>query len=205
MRRIRQANLKWLIWASLTLAVLLLARGFYIPAKALLAQKLLANAWAETLSSNHPVKPWPWADMYPAARLCVPEHHISQIVLAGDHGNSLAFAPGLHPASDLGRTSGVILISAHRDTHFRFLQDVRPGELVTLQTRDRRTTRYRVEEVKIVNDKNGLIRSPNHGKWLVLVTCYPFNSIRANPSLRYVVIAHAIDSPHKTVIPANAV
>jgi len=198
-------NMKLLMWCSVVLATLFLARGFYIPVKAMLAQKLLSSAWSETLSTHHPVKPWPWADTFPVARLSVPAQHINQIVLAGDHGNSLAFAPGLHPASDLGHSTGLVLISGHRDTHFRFLKDINPGELIILQTSDGQTSRYRVEEIKIVDDKHVFIRSPDNSKWLALATCYPFDSIRANPSLRYVVLAAAIGTRHNGVVPNNAI
>lgn len=192
MRTLSHTTVKHIAWCLFALAVVFLARGLYIPAKAALAQRLLASAWEETLSNEHPNKPWPWSDTYPVARLCAPTHGINQIVLAGDRGNSLAFGPGLHPDSDLEKTSGVVLISGHRDTQFNFLKYLKRGEPLTLQTQDRRLTHYRVQDIQVVNGKQAIIQQPDNNQWLVLVTCYPFNSINANPSLRYVVIAKAI-------------
>ena len=60
------------------LALLLLALGLWqlggaalIHGKAWLAQRLLDRAWAATLAGGHEVKPWPWADTWPVARLQV--------------------------------------------------------------------------------------------------------------------------------------
>jgi sortase A len=191
---LKNTTSKYLVWSLLALAAMFLARGLYIPAKAMLAQQLLSNAWKETQANEQPVKPWPWADTYPIARLCVPAHAVDQIVLAGDQGNSLAFGPGLHPDSDLDQASGMIVISAHRDTHFHFLKDIQKGEILALQTRDHQTTHYRVQAIEIVNGEHTKLQNPANSKWLVLVTCYPFNTIRANPSQRYVVLAEAISS-----------
>ncbi len=80
---------------AITLVVggsLLLGSGLYLPAKAALAQVLMRQAWSET--EFDPVRPWPWAETWPVARLRVPAHGVDQVVLAGDEGAALAFAPG---------------------------------------------------------------------------------------------------------------
>lgn len=55
--------------------------GAWIYVKAQLAQVLLQRAWAGTLAGQRDVKPWPWADTWPVARLVVPSLGIDQIVL----------------------------------------------------------------------------------------------------------------------------
>ena len=45
------------------------ANGMWIHGKALLAQTLLQRAWAQTQVRGESVKPWPWADTWPVARL----------------------------------------------------------------------------------------------------------------------------------------
>ncbi len=55
---------------AITLVVggsLLLGSGLYLPAKAALAQVLMRQAWSET--EFDPVRPWPWAETWPVARL----------------------------------------------------------------------------------------------------------------------------------------
>ena len=102
-----------------------LAAAGWIQGKAIIAQQLLDYSWQKTqayadgeVTNNH--KPWPWADTWPIAKLSVPRLGIEQIVVAGDSGSSLAFAPGHAYASVAPGEDGLTMISAHRDTHFRF-------------------------------------------------------------------------------------
>ena len=60
---------------NLSIAVLVVAgilsmgEGTRIYLKAILAQILLQNAWSQTQAGKANVKPWPWAEMHPVARL----------------------------------------------------------------------------------------------------------------------------------------
>ena len=202
MRGISDKMIQRLIWLLLALALFFLGSAFYIPAKAMLAQSLLQRAWADTLASHGQItKPWPWADTWPVARLLVPAHHIDQIVLAGDTGNSLAFAPGQSVQSYVDKRSGAILISAHRDTHFRFLKDVALGETITLQNEDGEVDRYQVQDLQIIDTRYGSVALPKTGKWLVLVTCYPFDALRPGGTQRYVVTAEAQSAIAESKLP----
>ncbi len=75
------------------IAVGLMAKGLWLPAKAELAQILLASAWDRHLSGEATAKPWPWADTWPVARLVVPRLRESQFVLRGASGRNMAFGP----------------------------------------------------------------------------------------------------------------
>ena len=68
--------------------------GVWIYAKAALAQVLIKHAWDEALAGHKAMRPWPWADTYPVARLAVPALGVDEIVLAGASGRTLAFGPG---------------------------------------------------------------------------------------------------------------
>ncbi len=191
-----------LIWLLLALALFFLGSAFYIPAKAMLAQQLLQQAWADTLTGHGQInKPWPWADTWPVARLIVPGHNIDQIVLEGDTGNSLAFAPGESIQSYMDKHNGAIMISAHRDTHFHFLKYVILGEIIELQHEDGVIDRYRVQDLQIIDTRYGDVSVPASGKWLVLVTCYPFDALQAGGSRRYVVSAEAISGSSEPSLP----
>lgn len=193
MRYLSDKMMRRLIWLLLALALFFLGSAFYIPAKAMMAQTLLQRAWAQTLASHGQInKPWPWADTWPVARLVVPAHDIDQIVLEGDTGNSLAFAPGESVQSFVDKRTGAIMISGHRDTHFRFLKDIVLGDIIELQNEDGELDRYRVEDLQIIDTRYGDVAVPQSGKWLVLVTCYPFAALRAGGSRRYVVSAEAV-------------
>ena len=106
---------------------------------------LLERAFAETIATGHPVKPWSWADTWPVARIEVKRLNASAIVLAGSSGQALAFGPGhLELTPDAGER-GVAVYSAHRDTHFRFLRDVVIGDEIDVTRSDGKTFRYRAD------------------------------------------------------------
>ena len=111
---------------------MLFGQGAYIHAKALLAQVLLERAFAATIATGRDDKPWSWADTWPVARIEVKRLDASAIVLAGSSGQALAFGPGhVELTADAGER-GVAVYSAHRDTHFRFLKDVRIGDEIAV-------------------------------------------------------------------------
>ena len=168
-----------------------LADAFWLYGKAQVGQMLLSRAWAKTLEDGEGHKPWPWADHWPVARLISEEHNIDQIVLAGDSGSSLAFAPGMNLQAAKPGERGTVIISGHRDTHFRFLQNIKPGAELTLQTKER-SHRYRVEKTKIVDSRTTRVDPAAGQGQLVLVTCYPFDVIEAGGPMRYVAIGKEV-------------
>lgn len=193
MSSMNDKTVRRLILLLLALALFFLGSAFYIPAKAMLAQALLQRAWAETLATHGCInKPWPWSDTWPVSRLIVHAHHIDQIVLEGDTGNSLAFAPGQSVQSFVDKHTGAIMISAHRDTHFRFLQDIALGEIIELQNEEGTIVRYQVQNLQIIDTRYGDLAMPPSGNWLLLVTCYPFDSLQSGGTQRYVVSAEAV-------------
>jgi sortase A len=165
-----------------------IGQGTYIHAKAVFAQLLLETAWSETLNGQKEVKPWPWADTWPVARLSAPDLGISRIVLAGASGSSLAFGPGHLFGSATPGAAGNIIISGHRDTHFSFLKDLKAGDHLQLQSNNK-TESYQVSDIMIIDKtKVDVIPTDSNNK-LLLVTCYPFDAIHAGGPLRYIVIA----------------
>ena len=162
--------------------------GGWIWAKALVAQQLLEYSWQQLQLNNTPQAPWPWADTYATARLRVPSQNVDQIVLAGDSGRTLAFGPGHNSGSAYPGTDGLSIISGHRDTHFRFLQSLEIGNQIHLQT-TQGNTGYQVSRLEVVDSTNSRIVDRSEGHALLLVTCYPFDSINSGGPLRYLVWA----------------
>ena len=172
----------------------LLLQGLWIPAKAVVAQMLLEHAWEDSKASGGaPVKPWPWADHWPQARLHFPAQQASYVVLSGDQGASLAFAPGHNPQSAaLSAALGTKVISAHRDTHFTVLRDVSIGEEVALET-EQGMRSYRVTQMNVIDVRQQTLEIfPEGEDALVLVTCYPFDAVNPNGPLRLVVHARGM-------------
>jgi sortase A len=167
---------------------ILFGQGIYIHAKAMLAQVLLQRAFAETIATGHAVKPWPWADTWPEARITVKRIGASAIVLAGSSGQALAFGPGhVERTPDAGER-GVAVYAAHRDTHFRFLKDVAVGDEIDVTRSDGKTFRYRADGYSVVRFDQSGIDPFAGGHELVLTTCWPFDAIAHGP-MRYVLHA----------------
>lgn len=172
-----------------------LGEGSWIYAKAGLAQHLLQRAWSRTLAGETGVKPWPWADTWPVARLLVPSQHIDQIVLEGAYGRTLAFGPGHVESAEPVDSAGSIILTGHRDTHFRFLQWLKPNEVIELELTTGHRRRYRVEETRIADSRNAWIGSTQDQAQLMMITCYPFDAVQPGGPLRYVVTARADVDP----------
>lgn len=170
----------------------LLVDGGWIYLKAGLAQRLLERSWHDMQATGQPARPWPWADTWSVARLRVTTQGVDQIVLAGDSGRTLAFGPGHTTGSAMPGETGSVVISGHRDTHFRFLSGLQQGDEIQLQTANGHY-RYRVQETRLLNiNRHKLINDPER-KLLHLVTCFPFDSVSSGGPLRYVVDAELIE------------
>lgn len=174
--------------AFLALGLWQLGQGGYIYAKAQLAQRLIADAWKDSLKTRNKTKPWSWADTWPVARLRAPDLGVDLYVLAGDNGGSLAFGPGHRFGSAMPGENGNCVISGHRDTHFAFLKRLKPGDNILLQTMDGKWHAYRIDDIRVV-DQSSPIRWNDEHAVLTLVTCYPFDSIVPGGPLRYVLSA----------------
>ena len=81
------------------------------------------------------------------------------------------------------------MIAGHRDTHFRFLKAIQPGEIIHLQPVTGDTLIYEVIETKIVHEREVEYLFSTQEEKLTLITCYPFDAIRPGGPLRYLVIA----------------
>ena len=164
-----------------------------IHGKAWLAQVLLERAWSATLGGAREVRPWPWADTWPVARLQVPALVIDQIVLAGASGRSLAFGPALVEGTAAPGGPGHSLLGAHRDTHFAFLKEITEGMEIRLQDSSGRWQSYIAGNPVILDTRQEVFLHPAQGAAvLTLVTCYPFDAIRPGGPLRYAVTAQAV-------------
>ncbi len=173
-----------------------LGQAGWIQAKAWLAAGLIESAWQATLVEGTPTRPWPWADTWPVGRLQVPGHDVERLVLHGASGRTLAFGPAWDSASEPPGAAGVVVLDGHRDTHFRFLADLRPGEalrLVGLQgTRD-----YVVDTTRVIDVRRDRLVDPGGTDALLLVTCYPFDTLQSGGPLRYVVTARYAAEPRE--------
>jgi sortase A len=186
---------KAIIWIVALLAVagaLQFGQGLYIHAKAQLAQLLLERAWQRTLAGEQAVKPWPWADTWPVARLIAPAQGANLLVLSGANGRTIAFGPGHMDGTPLPGATGNSVIGGHRDTHLAFLRAVKRGETLTVERADGKRTDYRVTDLDVLDKRDTWVTMNEGPSRLTLVTCWPFDALRAGGPERYVVIARRI-------------
>ena len=163
-----------------------LASAAWTAGKAEVAQLLLERAWSESLESGRPVRPWPWADSHPEARLLFPERGRSLLVLDRADPRSLAFGPA-RVAGSARPGQGVTVLAGHRDSHFALLRELAPGERLRLQSADGRWRDYRVADMAVLDQPRLMLAGS--GDALVLVTCWPFDGLRPGDPRRYAVLA----------------
>ena len=169
----------------------LLVHGLWIPAKAALAQVLLRDAWERAAAGEVRPRPWPWADTWPVARLGLPGADGPLVVLAGASGRTLAFGPGHLDGSARPGAPGNVVLAGHRDTHFRALERLRPGDLVTLEPPAGPARRYRVVHAAVHDRRDTAPLAQDADDRLTLVTCWPFDAVAPGGPLRWVVVASA--------------
>ena len=173
----------------LVVGAVYLSMGAYIHVKALLAQYLLEKSWQQSKITQQVVKPWSWADTYPLARLTVQKLGVNLIVLSGASGRTMAFAPAHVNGTSLPNQQGSIVLTGHRDTHFRFLQNIKINDKIHLEAMNGGITEYQVVDTQIVHQSHHELLQPNQESTLILITCYPFDGIQPNTEWRYVVLA----------------
>jgi sortase A len=96
-------------------------------------------------------------------------------------------AAGHLPGSALPGDAGNVVVAAHRDTFFRPLKDVRPGDALRFVTPDGAFD-YVVVETEVVSPSRTDVLAPGSGRGATLITCYPFGFLGRAPH-RFVVRA----------------
>ena len=184
--------LSWLLAAA---AVATIVAAVAILAKAHVGQALLEVAWKRARASGSASAPWPWADTRPVAKLYAPAQEAEVLVLAGANGRTLAWGPGLLDGTARPGERGNAVVSAHRDTHFRFLAHASVGDPLVVERPDGVRVTYRIVTTRIADASRLAIPLDADVPTLTLVTCWPFDAIAPRGPLRYVVVAQADGGP----------
>ena len=192
MIKAKSAFFKMLTLILMFAALLLLADALRIYAKASLAQILLEQSWNETLQDGLDHKPWSWADTWPIGRLQI--YRGKQVihddfVLFGSTGQSLAFGPGHVSASRMPGDKGTIIIGGHRDTHFKRVGELLPGDLIRLQDRTGAWREFRFAFAEIVSVAERPLSFDLSDDRLLLVTCYPLDALGSDGDERWLLAA----------------
>lgn len=170
------------ICSLLAVGIWQIADATTIQAKARLGQLLMERAWDRSRERDEPVQPWPGSVSHPIARLQVPELEVDHLVLDGADTPVLAWGPGM----EIG-PNGHRLIAAHRDTHFRFLEDLKLGAEVRLELASGAVENWRVVNQQIVDARRIGLDLAASGHQMTWVTCWPFDALQAGGPMRLLV------------------
>jgi sortase A len=122
--------------------------------------------------------------------LDIPRLGLSVMVVEGAGSANLRRAAGHIPGTALPGQQGNVGISAHRDTFFRPLRNIRQNDVITVSTL-LGEYRYRVVSTSIVSPSDVAVLDPSGTEILTLVTCYPFYFVGSAPD-RFIVRAERV-------------
>jgi LPXTG-site transpeptidase (sortase) family protein len=124
-------------------------------------------------------------------RLEIERLGVRAAVVEGTPSALLRKALGHVESTALPGESGNVAIAGHRDTFFRNLDEVRPGDRIALVTPEARYE-YVVDQTRITDphDLSALEHDGHDSARLTLITCYPFYWIGPAPR-RFIVQARA--------------
>ncbi|CAN7439405.1 class GN sortase [Pararhizobium sp. LjRoot255] len=197
--------LETLVLAGISLVaiagLMLVGKGFYLKTKAEVSQVLLKRSFEAHLHGATNVKPWPWADFSTEAEITAPRIGQTAIVLSGASGEALAFGPARLANTPAPGELGTSVIAAHRDTHFRWLKDVRPGDLLVITRKDGTNLTFRAGPGRIARWDESGINADAPGRNLALATCWPFDATEQGP-LRYIVQAELVSNAPQSKLSA---
>lgn len=169
--------------------LLLSANASWLPIKGWLSQQLISQSWQETQQNQGQVKPWPWADTFPLAKLAIPRLKQQLVVLNGGDPTTLAFSAGaIAPFNDMTGHQPIV-IAGHNDSHFSFLEDILMDDIISLTDKFGQNQLYIVEAINIIDASSGEMPLLADDTSLTLITCYPFNHAITNSNERYVITA----------------
>jgi sortase A len=133
------------------------------------AQRRLTQQWQQ---QNLQTQPRPAGLVSNLTRLSIPTIKLDAVVVEGVNRRELLMGPGHLPDTPEPGQPGNSVISAHRDTFFRHLHELKNGDYILVQ-RAGRQFRYQVTGKKVLQPNDLWVTKPTRDNELTLLTCYP--------------------------------
>ena len=124
-------------------------------------------------------------------RLLIPSIGLDEVLVEGVEERQLVAGPGHLPGSALPGEQGNAIVSAHRDRHFRALDEIEIGDTIVTQTRQHRVV-WIVAERRVVTAGAPVLRRTDNAR-LTLTTCWPVRYLGPAPD-RLIITAVAVPS-----------
>jgi len=122
--------------------------------------------------------------------MSIPRLELKTIVVQGESSKILRRAIGHVPETPLPGEPGNVALAGHRDSYFRPLRNIQPGDVITIKTADAEFE-YLVESTEVVLPSDVQVLQPTVENSLTLVTCFPFYYVGPAPK-RFIVHARQI-------------
>jgi LPXTG-site transpeptidase (sortase) family protein len=122
--------------------------------------------------------------------LRVPRLGLNAVFVQGDSPRILRHAVGHISETALPGEPGNVVLTAHRDSFFRPLRNIRQGDTIEIQTPESEFA-YQVDWTEVVSPSDVEVLQPSTENTLTLVTCFPFYYVGPAPK-RFIVRAHRI-------------
>jgi len=122
--------------------------------------------------------------------LVVPRLELKAIVVQGYSDSILQRSVGHISGTALPGELGNVALAGHRDTFFRPLRKIQPGDAISFNTADGEFV-YQVESTEVVMPSDVAVLQPSRENTLTLVTCFPFYYVGSAPK-RFIVRARQI-------------
>jgi len=180
------------IASSVLLLIGLIALGYagYVIENARTYQAINERKFEAPPASVAPRIAEPPSEGSPIGRLQIPRLGLRVIVVQGDSPQILKRAVGHLPDTMLPGEDGNMALAGHRDTFFRPLRGVRPGDLITFETPSS-AFEYQVEWTHVVPPTSIEVLRSSGARELTLITCFPFDFVGSAPN-RFVVRARQV-------------
>jgi len=120
-------------------------------------------------------------------RLEIPRLGLSVMVFQGVEESELVAGAGHVPGTPPPGGDGNVVIAAHRDTYFRKLSGILPGDQIRVVTLHD-TYEYTVDSSETVDPDATQVMESRDRDELTLITCYPFYFVGSAPK-RFIVHA----------------
>jgi sortase A len=132
-------------------------------------------------------------------RISIPRIELDAVVVEGTSYKQLAVAPGHLTDTATPGEDGNAVITAHRDTFFRHIYELKKGDNILIQRRGE-VYKFEVTSKKIVTPDDVSVLRHSKDARLTLITCYPTYYIGPAPE-RLVVISKLVERSAQA--PAN--
>jgi sortase A len=139
----------------------------------------------------------PTARGAPIGRLVIPSIGLDEVMVEGVEERQLVAGPGHLPGSVFPGEEGNAIVSAHRDRHFRSLDELAIGDTIVTRTRQHHVV-WRVTERRIVTAAAPVLRRSDDPR-LTLTTCWPVRYLGPAPD-RLIITAVALPGPAQQAV-----